>query len=118
MASMTSQLAALILPLRSLFEPLLDRIATLEALDVLFDRYGWRITLDETAFGAISEATAREDRARGSRRDRRAAAAEARRAMRRSPVTTSRRWRARVEALVQAFGRFEVTATAPVCRRR
>ena len=53
MASMTSQLAALILPLRSLFEPLLDRISSLEALEYLFYRYGWRVTLDDTAFAAI-----------------------------------------------------------------
>jgi hypothetical protein len=55
MASMTSQLAALILPLRSLFEPLLDRISTLEALEYLFYRYGWRVTLDDTAFAVISD---------------------------------------------------------------
>ena len=55
MASMTSQLAALILPLRSLFEPLLDRISSLEALEYLFYRYGWRVTLDDTAFAAISD---------------------------------------------------------------
>ena len=65
MASMTSQLAALILPLRSLFEPLLDRISSLEALEYLFYRYGWRVTLDDNAFGAISDAlrakTALED---------------------------------------------------------
>ncbi len=65
MASMTSQLAALILPLRSLFEPLLDRISSLEALEYLFYRYGWRVTLDDTAFAAISDAlrakTALED---------------------------------------------------------
>ena len=35
MASMTSQLAALILPLGDLFRPLLDRISTLESLEYL-----------------------------------------------------------------------------------
>ena len=55
MASMTSQLAALILPLRSLFAPLLDRISTLESLEYLFYRYGWRLTLEETAFATISD---------------------------------------------------------------
>ena len=55
MASMTSQLAALILPLGHLFGPLLDRITTLESLECLFDRYGWRLTLEETAFATISD---------------------------------------------------------------
>jgi hypothetical protein len=55
MASMTNQLAALILPLRDLFEPLLDRISTLESLEYLFHRYGWRVVLDDTAFAAIGD---------------------------------------------------------------
>src|SRR5829696_3793628 len=53
--SMKDQLAELALALADLFEPLLSRLSTPEELEFLFSRYGWRVSLDQTAFGTISQ---------------------------------------------------------------
>ena len=53
--SITGPVAEFALGLADLFEPLLDRLSTPEELEYLFDRYGWRVALDETAFGAVAE---------------------------------------------------------------
>lgn len=111
MASMTSQLAALILPLRSLFEPLLDRISTLEALEYLFYRYGWRVTLDETAFAAISDAL----RAKTALEDLIAIAGPLQQKLDTDAALTGddvASLARALDALVQAVGHLEVAATA------
>ncbi|NJD06134.1 MAG: hypothetical protein FIA97_06505, partial [Methylococcaceae bacterium] len=51
---MTNQMAGLIRPLRNLLEPLLDRTSSLESLEHLFYRYGWRISLEVATFETIS----------------------------------------------------------------
>ena len=52
---MTGQVAELALSLADLFEPLVARLAGPEELEYLCARYGWRISLDETVFGTITE---------------------------------------------------------------
>jgi hypothetical protein len=111
MASMTSQLAALILPLRSLFEPLLDRISSLEALEYLFYRYGWRVSLDDTAFAAISDAL----RAKTALEDLVAIAGPLQEKLDTDAALTGddvASLARALDALVQAVGHFEVATTA------
>ena len=55
---MTSQLAAVYLALKEFAEPLLARLSSLEDLEYLFYRHGWRVGLDDAAFARISEALA------------------------------------------------------------
>ena len=52
---MKGQVAELALALADLLEPLLSRISTPEELEFLCSRYGWRVSLDETAVGTISQ---------------------------------------------------------------
>jgi hypothetical protein len=58
---MKGQVAELALALADLFEPLLERISTPEELEYLFSRYGWRVSLDETVFNAVSQGLAARD---------------------------------------------------------
>lgn len=53
---MKADLAELALCLADALEPLRDRLSSPEALEFLFARYGWRVSLDDTAFAALSEA--------------------------------------------------------------
>jgi hypothetical protein len=50
-----NQLATLFLAVRSLVEPLLKSFGSLEALEYLFYRYGWRVSLDDAAFGQVNQ---------------------------------------------------------------
>ncbi len=59
--SITGPVAEFALGLADLLEPLLDRLSTPEDLEHLFDRYGWRVELDETAFAALSEGLAAKE---------------------------------------------------------
>ena len=59
--SITGPVAEFALGLADLVEPLLDRLSTPEDLEHLFDRYGWRVELDETAFAALSEGLAAKE---------------------------------------------------------
>ena len=59
--SITGHVAEFALALADLFEPLLDRLSTPEDLEYLFSRYGWRVSLDETVFAAVSEGLAAKE---------------------------------------------------------
>ena len=108
--SITGPVAEFALGLADLFEPLLDRLSTPEELEYLFSRYGWRVSLDETVFGAISEGLAarealqefldvagplrrqaRRRRHQSERRGRRVARSRARRARSRPSAASRRR---------------------------
>jgi hypothetical protein len=52
---MNNQLASLFLAVRDFIKPLLDGFNSLEALEYLFYRYGWRVSLDDVAFGQVSQ---------------------------------------------------------------
>ncbi|MBK9997694.1 MAG: hypothetical protein IPO99_11290 [Nitrospira sp.] len=52
---MTNQLTALYLSLKRVIDPLRSRLSSLEGMEFLFHRYGWRITLDDLVFAKIND---------------------------------------------------------------
>jgi len=52
---MTNQLTALYLSLKRVIDPLRSRLSSLEGIEFLFHRYGWRITLDDLVFAKIND---------------------------------------------------------------
>ncbi len=52
---MTNQLTTLYLSLRQIVDPLRRRLSSLEGLEFLFHRYGWRITLEDLVYAKITD---------------------------------------------------------------
>ncbi|MDR4481623.1 MAG: DUF6603 domain-containing protein, partial [Nitrospira sp.] len=52
---MTNQLTTLYLSLRRIVAPLRMRLSSLEGLEFLFHRYGWRITLEDLVYAQITD---------------------------------------------------------------